>query len=59
MEADVAYFSRRAFEERVRALQAPDPRARRAHLELAARYQDFSAAIAARERFLGLDLYAA
>ncbi len=59
MEADVAYFSRRASEERGLALLADNRQARQAHLELSARYQDFATAIAARNRFLGLDLFAA
>lgn len=59
MEGDVAYFSRRAAEEREAALQAADPRVRQSHLELAVRYQDFATAVQARDRFLGLDLFAA
>jgi len=42
MEADRVYFSRRADEERIKALQAGDVRARQAHMELAARYDQLA-----------------
>jgi hypothetical protein len=49
MEGDSIYFGRRANEERIAAMKAPHPRARKAHLELADRYQDLASAIATRE----------
>lgn len=55
VESDVAYFRRRACDERAAAMRAEHPQARMAHLELAARYQELSDAIVARERHLGLD----
>jgi hypothetical protein len=38
METDATYFRRRALEEQLAALKAESPKARRAHRELAARY---------------------
>ncbi|MES2120272.1 MAG: hypothetical protein V4513_06800 [Pseudomonadota bacterium] len=38
MSHDREYFRRRAAEERVAAMKSPHPGARRAHLELAERY---------------------
>ena len=49
MEADFAYFSRRAREERVAAMKAPHPTARQAHIELAERYDELAAAIAEQQ----------
>ena len=46
MESDATYFRRRAFEEHLAAVKADDPNARRAHRELAARYDDLSREIA-------------
>jgi hypothetical protein len=40
MQSDLSYFRRRASEERTAALQARHPKARQAHLELAARYEE-------------------
>ena len=54
MNSDVEYFAGRASEERAAAAQATHPNARKAHLELADRYEDLATAIAARERQLGL-----
>ena len=45
METDVAYFSRRASEERAAATQAAHPAARQAHLEMARRYEEMASAI--------------
>lgn len=45
MEQDVAYFSRRAAEERTAASNAEHPNAKQAHLDLAERYQEMAAAI--------------
>lgn len=56
MDSDVAYFAGRASEERTAALEAQLPEARKAHLELAERYEDLVRAIASRDRHLGLDL---
>jgi len=38
MESDAAFFTRRAREERFAATKAEHPKARKAHLEMAARY---------------------
>ena len=50
MEGDGIYFGRRANEERVAAMKAPHPRARKAHLEMADRYEDLATAISTPER---------
>ena len=55
MEGDVLYFSRRAKEERAAAMKAAGSAARDAHLDMAARYDELAASIAAREQHLGLD----
>jgi hypothetical protein len=44
-ESDHDYFGRRAAEEREAAGRASDPLAKRAHLELAQRYDEIVAAI--------------
>lgn len=46
MESDAAYFERRAREERAAALKALHPEARKAHIELAGRYDELAGAIA-------------
>lgn len=51
MESDLAYFRRRASDERSAALQARDAAAREAHVQLAERYEDLVRAIAEREQF--------
>jgi len=56
MEDDQAYFKRRATEARAAALAALDERARAAHLGMAERYEDLSAAIGANDRHLRVDL---
>lgn len=56
MEGDAIYFGRRASQEREAALKAAHPKARQAHLDLAARYEDLAHSIIAREKHLGLDL---
>ena len=38
MTSDSSYFARRADEERRLAMASPDPKVRRIHLEMAARY---------------------
>jgi hypothetical protein len=45
MESDATYFRRRALEERLAAVKADNPNARRAHRELAARYDDLARGI--------------
>jgi hypothetical protein len=45
MEGDAVYFVRRAQEERVAAMKAPDQRARQAHLEMADRYDALASAV--------------
>lgn len=50
MESDLAYFRRRASEERTAALEARHADARLAHLQIAERYEDLVRAIAAREQ---------
>lgn len=52
MEADFNYFSRRAQEERIAAMQAPHPSARRAHLDMAERYDELATAIESHHRIL-------
>lgn len=53
MESDRLYFERRAEQERAAAASADHEQARKAHLELATRYEDMAAAIERHE--LGLD----
>lgn len=50
MENDRGYYMRRAAEERAAALKAAHPKARAAHLEMAAAYDERLSAIAAAER---------
>ena len=45
MERDYLYFSRRAQEEREAAMRAAHPVARRAHVDLARRYEELANAI--------------
>lgn len=45
MESDRAYFSRRAAEERAAAEEASASEARKAHLELAFRYEEMASAL--------------
>ena len=47
MESNATYFSRRAREELFAAIRADHHRARRAHLDMAARYDDLARAIEA------------
>lgn len=54
MEGDAVYFRRRAREEREAAAKAPHPDARRAHLEMAERYEDIAAAIGSGEVLIKL-----
>lgn len=56
MEGDFNFFARRALQEREAGMRAADLRARRAHLDLAARYDDLVAAMLEHERRLGLPL---
>lgn len=50
MEGDLAYFRRRANEERLAAMKAACPEARRSHLELAERYGDLADGIHSTDR---------
>lgn len=54
MESDVAYFRRRASDERTAALAAREKAAREAHTALAERYEDLVRAICERESLLQL-----
>lgn len=54
MESDLAYLRRRASEERTAALAANHAGARKAHLEMAERYEDLVRGIAAHDEFLGM-----
>jgi tRNA (Thr-GGU) A37 N-methylase len=54
MESDIAYFRRRASEERTAALAAVDKRAREAHVQLAERYEDIVRGIAHYDEFVAL-----
>jgi hypothetical protein len=56
MEADKAYFSSRATEERIAAMKARHRGARQAHLELARRYDDFVSANIIQDRYFAFDL---
>jgi hypothetical protein len=58
MKNDANYFSRRAGEERVAAMQAAHPKARSAHLQMAERYAVRANAIASHELLFGADLVA-
>lgn len=49
MESDRVYYERRAAEERARAMSAPHPKAREAHLEMASSYDQRLGEIAASE----------
>lgn len=54
MEGDVAYLCRRAQQEREAAMKAAHPKAREAHLEMAARFDDFAQAAMRRDHRLDL-----
>ena len=56
MEGDGIYFGRRANEERIAAMNAPHPQARKAHLDMADRYDDLAVAIAERDQVFGQEL---
>lgn len=53
MTSDLSYYRRRASEERTAALNSRDPRVRRAHLEMAERYEERVRGMAAHHE----DLY--
>ena len=57
MEGDSEYFSRRAVEERTAASEATHPAAKRAHEELADRYEDLARAVEAQEDYLGFRVF--
>lgn len=54
MESDTQYFRRRASEERSTAIQARDARVRKAHLDMAERYEDLVRAIGSHEKRVGV-----
>lgn len=54
MDGDLAYFRRRASEERTAALQSRHPEGQRRHAELAERYEDLVRAIAGKEVRTGI-----
>jgi hypothetical protein len=56
MKGDAALCARRASEERTAARKAARPKARQAHLEMAARHDDLARSITARDEHFGLDL---
>ena len=56
MSNDLSYFRKRASEERTAALNARDPRARKAHAEMAERYEDRVRAMAAHHETLFVPL---
>jgi hypothetical protein len=56
LEGDIAYFRRRASEERTAALQALHPSVRKAHTTMAERYEDLVRGMASYERALGFRL---
>jgi hypothetical protein len=56
LEGDLIYFGRRASEERTAAMQARHAEARKAHLDMAERYEDLVRAIIEREQRLGIDV---
>jgi hypothetical protein len=56
MRGDRVYFAKRAVEERSAATAAVEDRSRKAHLAMAERYDDLSAAIGRSEQQLGLIL---
>ena len=47
MDSDAVYYRRRLAEEKAAAIHAPHPRARAAHLEMAARYEERLSALEA------------
>jgi hypothetical protein len=53
MEGDAVFLARRAHEERVAAMKAAHPLARRAHLEMAERYEELAKAITAQQTRIG------
>ncbi|MCL6678621.1 hypothetical protein LZ519_04720 [Sphingomonas sp. RG327] len=55
LESDHVYFARRASEERTAAICTPNDEARKAHIELAERYEDLVRAIVGRQQLLGVE----
>ena len=53
---DLSYFRKRASEERTAALNAPDARVRKAHVEMAERYEDRVRGMAAHHEMLFIPL---
>jgi hypothetical protein len=56
VSSDLSYFRKRASEERTAALNARDPRVRKAHLEMAERYEDRVRGMAAHHEMLFVPL---
>ena len=56
MESDLAYFRRRASDERTAALEARQSEARRLHVEMAERYEDLVRGIVASHQQLGIGM---
>ena len=56
MSNDLSYFRKRASEERTAALNARDPRVRKAHTEMAERYEDRVRGMAAHHEMLFVPL---
>lgn len=52
MDSDFDYFRRRAQEEREAAVKASHPAVRRAHVDMAGRYDELRDAIASHQRLL-------
>jgi hypothetical protein len=55
-EGDHIYFGRRASEERTAAMQARHSNARKAHLDMAERYEDLVRAITEGQQRLGINV---
>ena len=52
MQSDASYFGNRAAEEFIAGAEAKHPEARRAHLELAVRYNDLARHIALQDQLV-------
>jgi hypothetical protein len=56
VSTDLSYFRKRASEERTAAINARDPRVRKAHTEMAERYEDRVRGMAAHHEILFVPL---
>ena len=56
MESDIAYFRRRAGEEKIAAADADNRKAFQAHIALAGRYEELALAIETQARDCGLEV---